>query len=110
MPRALILTEVTSLPEILPLTPTHRGVSLNWGREGRKGGRELGSGMGWCAPEKSIKGRGRGERPVLGICKVQDPHGYGILAVTGAWGLRHHLTDGDIEAQMSRMPWLKLPP
>ena len=60
--------------------------------------------------QKSLKGEGPGERPMLGTCKLQDPHGYEILALTGAWGLRNHLTDRETEAQVSRRHWLKLPP
>lgn len=62
MSGVLILAEVPSVPEILSLTPTHKGMSLSWGREGRKGGRELCGGKGWGAPAEVTKGGGeRGE-------------------------------------------------
>lgn len=57
--------------------------------------------------QKSVKAKGRA---VLGTQRLQDLCGYGILASTAAEGLRHHLTDGETEAQMVRMTWPKLPP
>lgn len=81
-----------------------------WAGRAERGTASLAMGRAVVPLQKSVKGGGRGERPVLGTCKLQDPHGSGILALTEAWDLRDRLTDGEIEAQMSRMPWLKLPP
>lgn len=57
--------------------------------------------------QKSVKAEGRAERAVLGTQRLQDLCGYGILASTTAEGLRHHLTDGETEAQMDGMTWPK---
>lgn len=85
MPRAWILTGVLRLPGILPLTTPGGNVpELGLGEgEARAGSSAVGRAA--VHLQKTVRWRVEGKGSARNQ-PLQDPHGYGILALTGAEG------------------------